>query len=117
MARLNYYQFPENMDAQARYKAGAGNINGHCSTGREGCAGCTNNPEQIRRAWAECENFISTESEEELSGITVTFAKQLLKEYGGTAFTRHIDRDGGCFEVTSIELKKNNSRYKYNRHL
>jgi len=105
------------MDAHARYKAGAGNINGHCSTGSEGCAGCSNNPENIRRAWAECENFICTESEEELSGISITYAKQLLKEYGGHAYTRHVDRDGGCFEVTPIELKKNSSRHTYNRHL
>lgn len=52
-----------------------------------------------------------------LGGITVTAAKKLLKEYGGSAWTEHIDRDGSCFEVTEIKLTGNNSRFKYNRHL
>lgn len=119
MARLHYYQFPENMDAHARFKVGASNINGYCPMypERESCGGCPNNPDNIRRAWAECEGWLCTESETELSGISITYAKQLLKEYGGHAYTRHIDRDGGCFEITPIELKKNNSRHKYNRHL
>jgi len=52
-----------------------------------------------------------------LGGISVIRAKELLKEYGGSAWTEHIDRDGGCFEVTEIRLKGNNSRFKYNRHL
>lgn len=50
-------------------------------------------------------------------GITVTYAKKLLKEKGGHAWTEHIDRDGSCFEVTEIKLQGNNSRFKYNRHL
>jgi len=119
MARYHYYQFPESMGAHARFKAGASNQNGHCSINpdRGNCIDCPNNPENIRRAWEGCENFLCTESEEELSGVSITYAKQLLKEHGGHAFTLHIDRDGGCFEVTPIELKKNNSRHKYNRHL
>lgn len=52
-----------------------------------------------------------------IGGISVTTAKKLLKEYGGTAWTEHCERDGGCFEVTPIELKGNNSRFKYNHHL
>ena len=52
-----------------------------------------------------------------LGGISVTYAKRLLKEHGGAAWTNHIDRDGGCFEVTEIKLSGNNSRFKYNRHL
>lgn len=52
-----------------------------------------------------------------LGGVTVTTAKKLLKQYGGTAWTEHCERDGGCFEVTPIELTGNNSRFKYNHHL
>lgn len=57
------------------------------------------------------------ETGEEYGGITVTAAKKLLKEKGGYAWTEHIDRDGGCFEVTKMELKGNNSQFKYNHHL
>lgn len=52
-----------------------------------------------------------------LGGISVTDAKKLLKQHGGSAWTEHIDRDGGCFEVTEIKLNGNNSRFKYNHHL
>jgi hypothetical protein len=48
---------------------------------------------------------------------TITMAKKLMKAYGGRAYTRHIDRDGGCFEVTPIVLKGNNSKHRYNVHL
>ena len=52
-----------------------------------------------------------------IGGCSVTFAKQMLKKYGGDAWTEHIDRDGGCFEVTDIATIGNNSRFKYNHHL
>lgn len=52
-----------------------------------------------------------------IEGIKVSAAKKLIKEYGGSAWTEHIDRDGGCFEVTEIHLNGNNSRFKYNHHL
>lgn len=51
------------------------------------------------------------------TACSVSFAKKMLKQYGGSAWTEHIDRDGGCFEVTEIKLNGNNSRFKYNRHL
>lgn len=57
------------------------------------------------------------EGEDTIGGISVTHAKQLLRAFGGTAWTEHIDRDGGCFEVTEIRLNGNNSRFKYNHHL
>lgn len=59
----------------------------------------------------------SLDGKEEESGISVTRAKQLLKEKGGVAWTSHIDRDGGCFETSEIKLKGNNSKFKYNKHL
>ena len=52
-----------------------------------------------------------------LGGVSVTTAKKLLRKYGGSAWTEHIDRDGGCFEVTQITLTGNNSHFKYNHHL
>ena len=54
---------------------------------------------------------------ENVTCCCVSWAKKMLKEYGGVAWTEHIERDGGCFEVTEIKLKGNNSRFKYNRHL
>ena len=50
-------------------------------------------------------------------GCSVTMAKKLLKQFGGTAWTEHCDRSGGCFEVTPIRLSGNNSCFKYNHHL
>ena len=49
--------------------------------------------------------------------VKISTAKKLLKEKGGSAWTEHYDRDGSMFEVTQIELKENNSRFKYNQHL
>jgi hypothetical protein len=45
----------------------------------------------------------------ECPGISVTEAKRLLKEKGGTAFTAFFDRDGGFLETRKIELKGNNT--------
>lgn len=52
-----------------------------------------------------------------IEAISVSAAKSLLKQYGGSAWTEHCERDGSLFEVTEITLKGNNSRFKYNRHL
>jgi len=53
----------------------------------------------------------------DISGCSISTAKKLLKQYGGSAWTEHFDRDGGFFESSPIVLKGNNSRVKYNRHL
>jgi len=50
-------------------------------------------------------------------GCTVTYAKKLLRMFGGCAWTDHCERDGGVFEVTDITLSGNNSKFKYNHHL
>lgn len=55
--------------------------------------------------------------EDNTIGCSVTYAKQMLKRYGGTAWTEHCERNGGCFEVTEIKLTGNNSRFTYNHHL
>ncbi len=114
--RLNYYRFPECVDAHTRYINGADSLKAECFLGiklgskkclsYEACGGCRS-----------CSYFRSTNSEDTISGISVTRAKQLLKEFGGTAWTCHIDRDGGCFETSEIKINENNSRFKYNRHL
>lgn len=102
--RVNYYRFPEGIDQMTRYREG-------CSVILKG--GEAFYPETIPDdKWPLIERIDDT-----LGGITITAAKKLLKQYGGSAWTEHIDRDGGVFEVTDITLKGNNSRFKYNRHL
>lgn len=102
--RINYYRFPEDTDEKTLLE--------------HGCA--------IKMKSGE-EKYVDSIPEEKrdlvdyvdrtIGGISVTRAKQLLKQYGGTGWTEHIDRDGSCFEVTNIELKGNNSKFKYNHHL
>ena len=71
----------------------------------------------MARGCINCSKLKCTEAGHEVGGISITRAKELLAEFGGRAYTRHIDRDGGCFEVMLIAPKKNNSRHNYNRHL
>ena len=56
-------------------------------------------------------------TDDTVGSITITRAKALLRQFDGSAWTNHIERDGGVFETTEIKLKGNNSRHKYNRHL
>ena len=48
---------------------------------------------------------------------SVRRAKKMMKKYGGSAYTMHCERDGTVFEYTSITLKGNNSKHRYNHHL
>lgn len=103
--RLNYYRFPDDSDPMVRLD--------------EGCAAVWKNGETTwpsRRVVEEHKDQLVC-IDDTLGGITVTAAKRLLKLYGGCAWTSHIDRDGGCFEVTPIRLSGNNSRFRYNHHL
>lgn len=111
--RINYYRFPEGVDPHTRYINGAINKGGHCSLGHTSCRGC----EFCEDGWSVCEQYHCDVSEDTVDGCSVTTAKKLLREFGGSAWTEHCERDGGCFEVTPITLKGNNSRFKYNRHL
>lgn len=113
MARLHYYQFPDEIDAHSRYMNGALNLKGECTAGQPTCRACT----VCANGWRECEKFKCLEAEMIIGGTTLTNAKRLLKKFGGAAWTEHCDRDGGVFEVTDIKLKNNNSSFKYNRHL
>lgn len=113
MARLHYYQFPNDIDAHTRYVNGAMNLKGECTLGKTTCRECT----VCSVGWRECEHYRCLEAENIIEGTTITEAKRLLKRFGGAAWTEHCERDGGVFEVTAIELQGDNSRFKYNRHL
>ena len=112
--RINSYRFPENVDANTRWKNGSQLIKGNCTKNCETCRNCPHKPEE---GWQECSYFVATESEDTIEGISISFAKKLLKQYGGSAVTYHCERDGSVFETTPITLTKNNSRFQYNRHL
>lgn len=62
-------------------------------------------------------SFYQENDKAEAQPVSVSYAKKMLKEKGGRAWTEHYERDGGLFEVTKIELKGNNTKFKYNRHL
>lgn len=102
--RLHYYRFPEDSDPMDRFN--------------EGCAvilksGAEIYPESIPDDKRSLIDHIG----DTLGGISVTHAKKLLRKYGGSAWTEHLERSGSCFEVTEITLTGNNSRFKYNHHL
>ena len=104
--RLNYYTFPDNAPARVMVD--------------EGCTGYLPDGRivhwwDIEAAEIDWENVEVTDRT--IEGVKVSKAKNLLKLYGGMAWTEHCERDGGCFEVTEITIKGNNSRFKYNHHL
>ena len=124
MARLHYYQFPDGVSPQTRWEHGAEHIgDGGCALGHDhDCRECwhwmdSRDGEGCSGRWAHCYNATVADAEDTISGITITRAAELLKKFGGAAWTNHIERDGGVFEVTDITLGGNNSRHKYNRHL
>lgn len=102
--RINYYKFPEGTAEKILLENGCGVIlkNGE-----------TIFPDSI----PDDKRHLVDDIETVIEGCSVTFAKQMLRKYGGSAWTCHIERDGGCFETSAITLKGNNSRFKYNRHL
>lgn len=102
--RRSFYRFPEDSDPMVRFE--------------EGCpvilkSGSEIYPETIPE---DCWPLIDCIGDI-VEGINITRAKQLLKKYGGNAWTEHYERDGTLFEVTEIQLTGNNSRFKYNHHL
>ena len=62
------------------------------------------------------ENGVS-DHDDTLSGISLSEVKKLIKKYGGSGYTMHLERDGTLFETTPIILNGNNSKFKYNQHL
>ena len=107
--RINYYEFPDSMTDHERFVAGAANISGSCRLSLNGssCKGCPVY-EEIRKTemfdFHLCEHFHSDQSEWKLNGVKASFAKEMLKKYGGTAYTYYCGKDG-VFEVTEIKLK------------
>lgn len=102
--RLNYYRFPEGTEEKTLLE--------------NGCAiRLKNGTEMYAETISESKREMVDYIDDTIYGISVTRAKNLLKQYGGAAWTEHCDRDGSVFEVTNIELKGNNSKFKYNRHL
>ncbi len=100
--RITHYQFPESMSIREVALATKRVL--------EGQKDITEVPEDISDESLE-RNFSRDVD------TTVTMAKKMMKLFGGSAYTEHIDRDGGVFEVTPVTLTGNNSRHKYNRHL
>lgn len=103
MARISYYRFPENTEEAILL--------------RNGCAvvlkdGTEIFPESIPEDKRPLVDHI-----ESTVSCSVSWAKKMLKQYGGCGWTEHIERDGGCFDVTPITLTGNNSRFVYNHHL
>ena len=102
--RLTYYRFPEGTPENVLLSNGCGVV---LKDGSEIF------PDSIPEDKRPLVDHINTT----LSGVSVTTAKNLMRQYGGYGWTAHIDRDGCVFETTPIQLKGNNSRFKYNRHL
>ena len=42
-------------------------------------------------------------------GFSVSFVKKLIKQYGGTGFSLHCDRDGSVQERSAIVVNGNNA--------
>ena len=102
--RLTTYAFPPDTPEEIRVKHG-------CKVFLK--SGGYIYPESIPDDKRELVDYVGTLIE----GCSVKTAKSLMWEFGGSASTQHIDRDGCVFEVTPVTLKGNNSRFKYNRHL
>ena len=103
--RITYYRFPDDTPVNVMVT--------------EGCDGYREDGRAVHYWQAEeIKDWAGIKVEDRtLEGIKISAAKELLRKYGGYAWTEHIDRDGGCFEVTEIKLTGNNSRFKYNHHL
>lgn len=101
--RISYYRFPEGTPENILLANGCGVV---LKDGREIYPDSI--PEERRPLVDHINDTVS---------CRVSWAKQMMKQYGGIGWTEHIDRDGGCFEVTEIKLQGNNSRFKYNHHL
>lgn len=101
--RLSYYRFPEGTPEGVRLENGCGVVLK---------SGSTIYPDSI-----PAEKRLLVDYVGDTISCSVSAAKKLLKQYGGSAWTEHLERDGGCFEVTEIRIAGNNSRFKYNHHL
>ena len=103
--RLNYYRFPDETPEAILLEHGCDVILKDGTT-----VYCPGSIPDDKRHLVEC-------IDHSIGGMSVTTVKQMIKKYGGAGWTEHLERDGGCFEVTEIKLTGNNSRFKYNHHL
>lgn len=101
--RLSYYRFPENTPENVLLE--------------NGCAVILKDGSEIYPNSIPDDKRNLVDHVDDTVFCNVSYAKKMLKKYGGTAWTEHIDRDGGCFEVTEIKLQGNNSKFNYNHHL
>lgn len=102
--RLHYYTFPEGTPEQTLLDNGCAVI--------------------LKDSGAHIyPKYIPEDCRDRVEGIdrtvsgSISWIKKMIKQYGGSGWTEHIERDGSLFEVTEITLKGNNSRFKYNHHL
>lgn len=110
--RINYYEFPEGTPASVMIA--------------EGCVGYRESDNRLAHWLDVGEAFTAEEldgftvEDRRLSAIKVSKAKQLLKLYGGKAWTAHSERGGGMFDVTPIIVGSNRKAAygcTYSRHL
>ncbi len=101
--RLTYYRFPEGTDYNILAK--------------NGCEIILKNGGTTFKEYIPEDKMELIERVDDTINCTISCAKKLIKKYGGHAWTEHIDRNGGCFEVTPVVLGANNSEFHYNRHL
>ena len=91
--RLNYYRFPDGTDESVLLANGCAIIT------KDGGEVYADSIPDDKRGLVD--HIITT-----IYAGSVTNAKRLLKEFGGSAWTEHCERDGGLFEVTEIKLTK-----------
>lgn len=102
--RINYYVFPDDAPEPVMLS--------------EGCAVVLKSGSEIYpSSIPEEKRHLVDHIDHTVGGISITRVKTLMRLYGGYGYTEHCERDGGVFEVTPINLKGNNSRFKYNHHL
>ena len=101
--RLHYYKFPENTPEETLLK--------------NGCCIVLKNGNEVYKEHIPQEHRDEVDHVDLVVSGTISYVKSMIKKYGGTGWTEHIDRDGSCFEVSEIKLSGNNSYFKYNKHL
>jgi len=86
--RINYYRFPDTVDATTRYQHGADPIGERgCTANPDGdCPGCPHHEGN----WYDCPFTTVEDAEDTVGGITITRAKALLREFGGAAWTHPL---------------------------
>ena len=88
--RRSFYRFPEDSDQMVRFKEGCAAI---LKDGREIY------PESIpEERWAQIECIGDV-----VDGVSVTRAKELLRKYGGSAWTEHYERDGTISPTSTMK--------------